>query len=280
MGTEQATALIRLFYDYDLYIHYLHVNNFFYTIVEILDSIATPEEIYDFGFDYFMLKTTFYNMLFPNIDRVVQTMIRYSYPNIKTENIEGFCNGLLNSIDLRYEQKPEEKFISGMLKRASKSKEMIFIQNNVDFVMQEDYSSFYIDPIVKFPKSMHHFDEELSIQNKVVEAIDKYENGVSNYEFVNSKGNTMIQISDLVAGLLGKMFTFINSIPDKDIRKTVIKLNDVQISNCLDFNGLREKSDLRNKGFLHSLTAFGILDKLNRFFGFAENEFKHRQGIT
>lgn len=280
MGTEQATALIRLFYDYDLYIHYLHVNNFFYTIVEILDSIAKPEEIYDFGFDYFMLKTTFYNMLFPNIDRVVQTMIRYSYPNIKTENIEGFCNGLLNSIDLRYEQKPEEKFISGMLKRASKSKEMIFVQNNVDFIMQEDYSSFYINPIVKFPKSMHHFDEELSIQNKVVEAIDKYENGVSNYEFVNSKDNTMIQISDLVAGLLGKMFTFINSIPDKDIRKTVTKLNDVQISNCLDFNGLREKSDLRNKGFLHSLTAFGILDKLNRFFGFAENEFKHRQGIT
>lgn len=280
MGTKQVTALIRLFSDYDLYMHYLHVNNFFFTIVEILDSIATPEEIYDFGFDYFMLKTTFYNMLFPNIDRVIQTMIKYSYPNIKTENIEDFCNGLLNSIDLRYEQKPEEKFISGMLKRASKSAEMIFIQNNIDFVMQEDYSPFYIDPIIKFPKAMHHFDEELSIQNKVIETIVKYENGITNYEFVNSKDNTMIQISDLVAGLLGKMFTFINSIPDKDMRKTVINLNDVQISNSLAFNGLRRKSDLRNKGFLHSLTAIGILDKLNRFFNLVENEHKRRHDIT
>ena len=126
----------------------------------------------------------------------------------------------------------------------------------------------------------HHFDEELSIQNKVIEAIDKYEKGLTNYEFVNSKDNTMIQISDLVAGLLGKMFTFINSIPDKDIRKTVIKLNDVQIRNCLDFNGLREKSDLRNKGFLHSLTAFGILEKLNHLFHVVENEYKRRYEIT
>ena len=276
MGTKQVSALIRLFSDYDLYIHYFHVNNFFNTIVEILDSITTPEEIYNFGFDYFMLKTTFYNMLFPNIDKVIQIMIKYSYPNIKTENIENFCNGLLNSIDLRYEQKPDEKFISGMIKRASKSKKMIFVQNNTDFVMQEDYSLFYIDPIVKFPKSMHHFDEELSIQNKVIEALTYYEKGITNYEFINSKDNTMIQISDLIAGLLGKMFTFINSIPVKDMRKTVLKLNTVQINNCLGFNELRKKSDSRNKGFLHSLTTIGILQKLNHFFDIIENEHKHR----
>lgn len=276
LGTKQVTALIRLFSDYDLYMHYSHVNNFFYTIVEILDSIATPEEISNFGFDYFMLKTTFYNMLFPNIDKVIQIMIKYSYPNIKKEMIEDFCNDLLNCIDLRYKQKPDEKFISGMLKRSSKSTEMIFIQNNVDFVMQEDYSIFYVDPILKFSKSMHHFDEELSIQDKVIETISKFKKGVINYEFINSKDNTMIQISDLVAGLLGKMFTFINSIPNNIMRKTVTELNNLQITNCLALNGLRIKSDFRNKGFLHSTTAIGLLDKLNCFFYLVESEYKRR----
>lgn len=277
MGMKQVTALIMLFSDFDLYMHYFHVNNFFYTIVEILDSIATPEEIEDFGFDYFMLKTTFYNMLVPNIDRVTQTMIKYSYPNIKTGNIEDFCNNLLDSIDLRYNQRPDEKFISGMLKRASKSTEMVFIQNNVDFVMQEDYSIFYVDPILKFPKAMHHFDEELSIQDKVFDIVSKVGNRVTNYEFVNSKDNTMIQISDLVAGLLGKMFMFINFIPNNAMRKTVKGLNNVQIKNCLAFNELRMKSDMRNKGLLHSITAIGLLDKLNRFFSLVENEYKCRQ---
>ena len=90
----------------------------------------------------------------------------------------------------------------------------------------------------------------------------------------------MIQISDLVAGLLGKMFTFINSIPDKDMGKTVIELNDIQIINCLVFNGLRIKSDRRNKGLLHSTTAIGILQKLNRFFNLVENEYMRRQERT
>lgn len=270
MGTKQVTALIRLFSDYDLYMHYSHVNNFFYTIVEIFDSITTPEEIYNLGFDYFGLKTTFYYMLFPNVDKVKQIMIKYSYPNLKTEKIEGFCNDLLNSIDLRYKQKPDEKFILEMLKRASKSTEMVFIQNNVDFVMQEDYSQFYVDLILKFPKAMHHFDEELSIQNKVIKTI----NGVANYEFVNSKDNTMIQISDVVAGLLGKMFTFINSIPTNVMRETVAELNNVQIVNCIAFKELRIKSDLRNKGFLHSITPIGILEKLNDFFELVEKAHK------
>lgn len=280
LGTKQVTALIRLFSDYNLYIHYSHVNNFYYTIVEILDSITTPEEISDFGFDYFMLKTTLYNMLFPNIDKVAQTMIKYSYPNIKTEKIEDFCKELLNSIDSRYKQKPDEKFISGILKRASKSTEMVFIQNNVDFVMQEDYSIFYVDPILKFSKSMHHFDEELSIQNKVIETISQFKKGVTNYEFINSKDNTMIQISDLVAGLLGKMFTFINSTPNNVMRKMVIEFNNVQIINCLAINELLTKSDLRNKGLLHSTTAIGILDKLNCFFYLVKNEYKRRMERT
>lgn len=182
----------------------------------------------------------------------------------------------MNAIDLRYQQRPDEKFISGMLKRAAKSSEMIFIQNNTDYVMQEDYSIFYVDPILKFPKSMHHFDEELSIQDKVIETVSKYGKEVKNFEFVNSKNNTMIQISDLVSGILGKMFTFINTIPNSAMRKKVRELDDVQIANCRAFNGLRTKSDLRNKGLLHSTTAIGILDKLNCFFQLVENEFNHR----
>lgn len=35
------------------YIHYTNVNNLFYTLVEIFDSIVKPDEISEFGYDYF-----------------------------------------------------------------------------------------------------------------------------------------------------------------------------------------------------------------------------------
>lgn len=277
MGTKQATALIKLFSDYDLYIHYSNVNNFYYTIVEILDSIVTPDEIDEFGFNYFGLKTTFYDMLVPSIDEVIQIMIKYSYPNIKTTDIEAFCNALMDVIDSQYIQKPDQKFVFGMLKRASKSLELVFIQDNIDYVMQEDYSIFYVDTIMKFSKSMHHFDEELSIQDKVARTVSEFDKDATNYEFINSKDNTMIQISDLVAGLLGRMFFFINSVSSyNEIRKKVIELNDIQVINCKHFNELRIKSNFHNKGFLHSTTTVGIIKRLDFFFDLVDGEYNRR----
>lgn len=277
MGTKQATALIKLFSDYDLYIHYSNVNNFYYTIVEILDSIVTPDEIDEFGFNYFGLKTTFYDMLVPSIDEVIQIMIKYSYPNIKTTDIEAFCNALMDAIDSQYIQKPDQKFVFGMLKRASKSLELVFIQDNIDYVMQEDYSIFYVDTIMKFSKSMHHFDEELSIQDKVARTVSEFDKDATNYEFINSKDNTMIQIFDLVAGLLGRMFFFINSVSSyNEIRKKVIELNDIQVINCKHFNELRIKSNFHNKGFLHSTTTVGIIKRLDFFFDLVDGEYNRR----
>lgn len=277
IGTKQATALIELFSDYDLYLHYSHVNNFFYTIVEILDSITEPEEIYAAGFDYFMLKSSFYDMLYPNINKVMSIMIKYSYPNIKSENIKDFCNDLLQSIDAKHLQKPDEFFISEMLKRASKSSEMVFIQNNHSLILQDDYSIFYVNKILTFKKSIHHFDEEPSIQSKVTKSITIFnEKDTNNYEFVNSKNNTMIQISDLVSGLLGKMFGFINSLSIDDMDEIVKELSNIQLLNCIGLNRLRLKSDDRNKGLLHSVAPVGTTYKLNRFLKLAFVEYSYR----
>lgn len=204
-------------------------------------------------------------------------MIKYSYPNIKTTDIEAFCNALMDAIDSQYIQKTDQKFVFGMLKRASKSLELVFIQDNIDYVMQEDYSIFYVDTIMKFSKSMHHFDEELSIQDKVARTVSEFDKDATNYEFINSKDNTMIQISDLVAGLLGRMFFFINSVSSyNEIRKKVIELNDIQVINCKHFNELRIKSNFHNKGFLHSTTTVGIIKRLDFFFDLVDGEYNRR----
>ncbi len=198
MNSKQTAILIDIINEFDLYIHYDHVNNFYYTIVEILDSITNPIEIYEFGFDYFELKSTLYNMLIHNIDSVRNTMIKYAYPNIKTDDIRGFCLELLNSIDMRHNQKPDEKFVSGVLKRAANATELTFIQNNTDYIMQDSFAEFYVSTIKRFPNSMHYFDKELSTQEEVTKTIYDFTDGKGkdNYEFIDSQENTLIHIPD------------------------------------------------------------------------------------
>ena len=144
---------------------------------------------------------------------------------------------------------------------------MIFIQNNEDYIMQKNYVEFYINPIRTYQNSEHIFDEELEIQ----EAFNRYrftKNGVEidNFKFVNSKTDVLVQVSDVIAGILGKMFSYINISDLKKIRKDVNALNEIQVANILLVNKLRTKSDAKNRGFLHSVTAQCEIDKLNMLF--------------
>ena len=81
----------------------------------------------------------------------------------------------------------------------------------------------------------------------------------------------------MVAGLLGRMFFFINSVSSyNEIRKKVIELNDIQVINCKHFNELRIKSNFHNKGFLHSTTTVGIIKRLDFFFDLVDGEYNRR----
>ena len=279
MGTKTVSSLLTLINDYDLFVHYVHVNNFFYTIVEILDSITDPDEIMEFGFDYYKLKTTLYNMLHPKIKNVSEIMIRYSYPNIKKENIKGFCTDLCSLLGLKYEMKPDEKFVYGALQRAAQGDKLLFIQDNPEYILQEDFSIFYVNRIMVFPLSHHCFDEELSIQSSIDNTVKSFSgNDVkNNYCFVKSESNTMVQVSDLVAGLFGRMFSFFNQHDEDEFATIVSELTNDQLTNLCELQNLRVKSDNRNKGLLHSVTAIGILVKIDVFFNYAISELRKRK---
>lgn len=265
LGTKATTNLLDFIYDYRLFIHYQNVNNFYYTIVEILDSITNPTEIYEFGFDYYRMKSVLYNMLSEKIEDVVTIMIKYSYPNIKDKDIRDFCLDLLYLLKNRKEQNIEEKFISGVIRRAADSSSLLFIQNNKDFIMQSNYAEFYCSSIITFHKSFHHFDEELSIQDDVKRYLAAEGCDNIKYEFLKSDECVLIQVSDMIAGLIGRMFSFINRTPRKKFRFVIKEMSDIQILNAARICSERIKANNKNRGFLHSLTSIEIIENLDIF---------------
>lgn len=98
----------------------------------------------------------------------------------------------------------------------------------------------------------------------------------NNYCFVKSESNTMVQVSDLVAGLLGRMFTFFNQHKENKFATIVSELTNNQLTNLYELQRLRVKSDVRNKGLLHSVTAIGMLAKIDIFFNLVISELKKR----
>ena len=247
------------------FIHYTNVNNLFYTLVEIFDSIVKPDEISEFGYDYFKMKSVFYHMFKGKADELQILMFKYKYPNIQRENVEAFCNELLFLLGSRREMKEEEKFLAGMLARASKSDELVFLHDNDDYIMQENYAEFYADPIRKYQKSTHIFDEETTVQEIVKRQIAQGENMADNFKFVKSETDIFVQLSDVVAGILGKLFKYINSTSVNQRRKDIECLSKLQIDNILLIDKLRSEADCENPGFLCSIAPLDEVGILNRF---------------
>lgn len=248
------------------YIHYTNVNNLFYTLVEIFDSIVKPDEISEFGYNYFKMKSVFYYMFKGKADELQILMFKYKYPNIQRENVESFCNELLFLLGSRREMKEEEKFLAGMLARASKSDELVFLHDNDDYIMQENYAEFYADPIRKYQKSTHIFDEETTVQDIVKRQIAQGENMADNFKFVKSETDIFVQLSDVVAGILGKLFKYINSTSVNQRRKDIEGLSKIQIDNILLIDKLRMEANRENPGFLHSVAPLDEVGILDRFF--------------
>lgn len=248
------------------FIHYTNVNNLFYTLVEIFDSIVKPDEISEFGYDYFKMKSVFYHMFKGKADELQILMFKYKYPNIQREDVEAFCNELLFLLGSRREMKEKEKFLSGMLARASKSDELVFLHDNDDYIMQENYAEFYADPIRKYQKSTHIFDEETTVQDIVKRQIAQGENMADNFKFVKSETDIFVQLSDVVAGILGKLFKYINSTSVSQRRKDIEGLSKLQVDNVLLIDKLRMEADRENPGFLCSIAPLDEVGILNRFF--------------
>lgn len=217
------------------------------------------------------MKSVFYNMFINNIDSLQTLMIKYKYPNIQRRDIKIFCIDLLCLLGSRKEMNEEEKFLAGVLARASKSSELVFLHDNDDYIMQHSFAEFYINPICKYQNSMHIFDEEMSIQCVIEKQIAIGENLEKNFRFADSKSDVFIQLSDVVAGILGKLFKYINSTSVKQRRNDVEGLCRLQIDNILLIDKLRMKAAQENRGFVCSVAPLKSIKNLEDFFSNVKN---------
>ena len=274
MNRRRVSHLFEWINKKNLLMHYIHVNNFYYAIVEIIDSIMSPTEICNMGFDYFSIKSTFYEM-FKEKEKLVQDiMFRYEFPNIKKEKIVNFISELLLLFPIRYKQTLEQKFITGMLERAKKKDELVFLSENTDYVMQENYTEFYFDHPRKYSNAFHTFDIETKIQrdDSGTTFSDLGELLLNNVEYVNSEDNVLVQVSDVIAGMWAKFMIYINNKDNNAIRKDVENLSKIQIRNINMLGELRLKSCTYNKGFIMSVTATSVIKRIEFFFDLCKDK--------
>lgn len=265
MNNKSVINVLQIIEELNAYVHFCNVNNLYYTLVELLDSITDPGEIWENGFDYFLMKSVLYDTLHPSAEKLQGIMWLYKYPNLKKDIIPDFCADIINLFPYPYDRSTEQKYLVGCLKRAAEKRSLFFLEDNTDHVMQANYLEFYCDPISTYKNSEFWFDEELVIQELIKDyPIDEVRNA-GNYSFIKSEDNVYIQLSDFMAGTFGRLFQYVNKTDVRQMRKDIDGLNERQLNNLHAFAKLVYKSDAENRGFIHSLAPIVSMKRKDEF---------------
>ena len=101
----------------------------------------------------------------------------------------------------------------------------------------------YLHIPMKYPQLKHFFDEETQIKNILQDDSISFRNIANHIFFKESKSDIRIQISDVVAGLLGKYFTFISNTTIDELKKILLQLTYIQKENLSILRDLLQRSD-------------------------------------
>lgn len=252
IGSKRATGFLDWLNKSGLYIHYSAVNNLFYSVVDIVDSLWETFPQY-FGYMW-EIKNALYDFVVEHQDEMIDIFIKHTYPDVK--DVPVFCNELCSLIreyndDSEYDPGFFLEILTQMLKFAGKQDKMAFIQDNEPYMLIQEYYLFYSERCEIFSKSRHIFDEEFTVQRQMSE-LELYENSVQfkNWQFVKSHENIYVQISDLIAGLLRKLFMFLDENSFTDVISLAMTLNDIQVKNFTILCNLIDKSDDKSLLFI------------------------------
>lgn len=233
MGSKRATEFLEWLDKSGLYIHYSALNNLFYSLVDIVDSLW---ETHPMCIMYFWdIKNALYDFTIEHQDEVIDILIRHTYPDVK--DTVSFCYELCDLIskyndDSIYNPGFFLELFRQMLKAAGKMGKLPFIQDNEPNMLIKEYYLFYLERCEIFSKSLHIFDEEKAVE-KNLSNIQLYEHGkiLNHYKFVKFHENIFVQISDMIAGLLRRLFIFLDEKSIGEIKSLAEKLNENQINN-------------------------------------------------
>ena len=254
LQSKKLNVFLNWLLESDLYIHYMVVNLFYFSIVDIVDSVITDVS-YDINFVNEM-KACLHLIASKEKEFFINLLVENDYPNIKKEKISDFINKLITMI-AKYEE--DSKLHIGLvtlrqlLKKNFKKQELVFIENNEDHILLEEFYGFYMEPIYMFINSEHKFDKESVVFERIKEIKLTYNNvQLNNYEELISTENLLVQLSDVVAGLLAKFFDYITEIDILNLKMTINNLVGIQKENFIIFSKVINKSEKYNRAFLHS----------------------------
>lgn len=119
--------------------------------------------------------------------------------------------------------------LKGLLQAAKELESLPYLEDETPHVLIDGFGSFFLNRLCLFTKAQHILDDEKQIE-AYLESLPLIDNGVPlrHFRFANSQSESGVQLSDPVAGLLGKLFSHLNRTPLDELEEEMANLTNQQ----------------------------------------------------
>lgn len=255
-------------YNSDLYIHYITLNNLYYSMADIVDSLWDVQPQFCFSEEWVLsIKSALYKLALNNQEETYAILKKYEYPDLKEDSVRNFCNAI---IDLIEENGNSDDFylecFGQMLKENARKEQLIFVQDNKKDILIDEYFLLRLGRCYMFKNSYHYFDEESEAEKRMKE-ITMLDNDkeLHNYTFTNSTENRLVQISDAFVGLLGKLFEFIDNTSELDFFCLLEEATDKQKKNLKIIAELIFRAEKKHVTLIHNVNDMALTIRRGKF---------------
>lgn len=258
LKSAKVEAFLKWVTEQGFLVHYQVTDLLYWSIVDIVDSILAEAREPQLYMAHMLLKDGLYSVLRDDVDGTAEFLGRYGYPDVGRQRRPAFVAELLELVENREDMLDHFAFymLKGLLQMARKLTSLPYLEDETPNVLIEGFGEFFRNRLCLFKNSQHILDDEKVIE-AYLEALPFTEKGapLRHFRFANSQSEPGIQISDPLAGLLGKLFSHINRTPLGDLEAELEALSPQQRRSLALLARLLDASTDECPGFAQHIIA-------------------------
>lgn len=252
--------------DRDILIHYSQLNVLYWSLIDIVESLMSGNA---FGINayHMQLKSELYDIVTRNSVEFMSLLHSFSYPNVDRSKVREFLTAVSDFMERHSPENRNDitRLLKHTLRQAIRIDELIFLHDNEPRELIKDFSMHFLRNVYIFKNASHTFDRETYIE-KVLQSVDVLDGQRRlDYQFVDSKDNVCVQLSDVVAGLMGKHFNYVQDHSLATLKARKENFTELQRQNLAMLKELIDRSDAESEGLCHTIAPLDCIFKNNSF---------------
>ena len=268
LAARKLSGLLAWLVDNDYLIHYSVLDVLYWSVLDIVETLMPDERLFVTPF-HLELKNELYVTVCIDPPAFMSLLHGFNYPNVGSGDVGAFLEAVLEFLE---QEAPEDRNLAATilkqtLRHAARIPdiELPFLQGNKPGELIDNFSMHFVQPVCHFKNGSHVFDRETYVEKALqnLEIVDGQRR--LDYRFADSESEIGVQIADVVAGLLGRQFTYVQQHTLPELLRRKAGYSENQRCTLRLLRALIDRSDAFSDALLHSLLPLDTVFKNNTF---------------